>query len=245
MDSTIFFKNMPTDLEQPRQRPHYTNSPTNVHPPVTNSGKSSKEEKGPAPLHDFNGPIKFYNLASTLHAVARTRGAELINHNVLFAAASLKSASIFLPIACDMSIYSRNFAHFVLLGRDDISRDILKSVNGITKECEIMFHDGRSDFSLTSSDFRMEVSVGGIQPYQQFCPSSGDHNRRIGEEELWFLDGLSDRAATLGRTVIQLPENAERNLMWITLLDSASLSAGIKSRLTLLFMPSHSHLDPS
>lgn len=68
------------------------------------------------------------------------------------------------------------------------------------------------------------MSVGGIQPYQQFCPSSGDHNRRIGEEELWFLDGLSDRAATLGRTVIQLPENAERNLMWITLLDSASLS---------------------
>jgi hypothetical protein len=45
-----------------------------------------------------------------------------------------------------------------------------------------------------------------------------------GEEEAWFLKGIKGRAATLGRTVIELPENAERNLMWITLLDSASLS---------------------
>lgn len=30
--------------------------------------------------------------------------------------------------------------HFALMGRDDIAMDILKSVNGITKECKIMFH---------------------------------------------------------------------------------------------------------
>jgi hypothetical protein len=44
-----------------------------------------------------------------------------------------------------------------------------------------------------------------------------------GEEELWFLKALGDRAISLGRTVIELPDNAEKNLMWITLLDSSSL----------------------
>ncbi len=44
-----------------------------------------------------------------------------------------------------------------------------------------------------------------------------------GGEELWFLKGLKERAIELGRTVIDLPEDAEHNLMWITLLDSSSL----------------------
>lgn len=30
--------------------------------------------------------------------------------------------------------------HFALLGRDDISMDILKSVNGVANECKIIFH---------------------------------------------------------------------------------------------------------
>ncbi len=44
------------------------------------------------------------------------------------------------------------------------------------------------------------------------------------EEELWFSKGVTDRAVALGRTVIELPNNAEQNLMWLTFLDSASLS---------------------
>jgi hypothetical protein len=30
--------------------------------------------------------------------------------------------------------------HFALMGRDDISIEALKSVNGITKECKIAYH---------------------------------------------------------------------------------------------------------
>ena len=141
-----FFKNMPTDLENPRQRPSYgfTAGP-NAPPPKSTPGEDSRSKPGhegtaESVAHDFNGPIKFYHLASTLHAVSKTRGAELINHNVLFAAASLKSAARLLPIACDMAIRERNYVHFALLGRDDISMDILRSVNGITKECKIIFH---------------------------------------------------------------------------------------------------------
>jgi hypothetical protein len=39
-----------------------------------------------------------------------------------------------------MAARQRNYVHFALMGRDDISMDILKAVNGITKECKITYH---------------------------------------------------------------------------------------------------------
>ena len=85
--------------------------------------------------------------------------------------------------------------------------------------------DGRPDFSLHSTDFRMEVSASAafnhintfVHPQATFVDASG-------EEEAWFLKGIKDRAVAAGRTLIDLPEDAEQNLMWITMLDSASLS---------------------
>lgn len=87
-----FFKNMPTDLENPRARPTYNHDPQKPpqgsetkSPPASNQGTIPKtnEPKTSEGLHYFNGPIKFYKLASTLHAMARTHGSELINHNVV------------------------------------------------------------------------------------------------------------------------------------------------------------------
>lgn len=85
--------------------------------------------------------------------------------------------------------------------------------------------DARPDYSSQSSDFRMEVSSAAafghintfIHPQATLIDGSG-------EEESWFSRGVQDRAITLGRTVIELPDNAEKNLMWMNLLDSASLS---------------------
>jgi hypothetical protein len=56
-----------------------------------------------------------------------------------------------------------------------------------------------------------------VHPQAVFIDASG-------EEEMFFLRGLKDRASSLGRTVIEMPDGAEQNLMWTTLLDSASLS---------------------
>lgn len=242
-----FFKNMPTDLEQPRQRPSF-GPPAGQNAPapktVPNSydtvSKMADDDTAETPLHNFNGPIKFYQLASTLHSVT-TRGSSPINQNVLFAAASLKSAASLLPIACDMGIRARNYVHFALMGRDDISMDILKSVNGVGKDCGITFHDARPDFSVSSSDWRMEVSSAAafkhindfVNPQATFVDSSG-------EEEVWFLKGLKHRAAILGRTIIELPDNADQNLMWITLLDSSSLSAWNKASIDFIV-----HAQPS
>lgn len=76
-----FFKNMPTDLENPSRRPHYmpnTGSPASTPP----SGQKTKESAVNVP-HDFSGPIKFYDLAESLHAVGNTRGMDLVNPNVV------------------------------------------------------------------------------------------------------------------------------------------------------------------
>ena len=78
---------------------------------------------------------------------------------------------------------------------------------------------------MHSTDFRMEVAASAafnhintfVHPQATFVDASGD-------EEMWFMKGIKDRAAATGRTVIDLPENTEQNLMWVTMLDSASLS---------------------
>jgi hypothetical protein len=147
-----FVKNIPTDLQRPPSlRPSYppdTGGQSRPIPKTTapshkggHSGHSTKadkkEQKGE---HWFNGPIKFYELAASLHSISATGGAMADNRNVLFAASSLQSASILLPVACEMAKWKRNDVHFAFMGRDDISMDILKSINGVTKECDIWLH---------------------------------------------------------------------------------------------------------
>ena len=71
----------------------------------------------------------------------------------------------------------------------------------------------------------MEVSCGAafthinsfIQPQATFIDVSG-------EEDLYLVTGLKNQANSLGRTVIEMPEDAEQKLMWTTLLDSLSLN---------------------
>jgi hypothetical protein len=71
----------------------------------------------------------------------------------------------------------------------------------------------------------MEVAVSaGFNHINTFVHPQATFVDASGEEEIWFLKGIKNRAVSLGRTVIDLPENAEQNLMWITMLDSASLS---------------------
>lgn len=71
----------------------------------------------------------------------------------------------------------------------------------------------------------MEVSsFAGFNHINTFVHPQATFIDGSGEEESFFSKGLKTRAASLGRTVIELPDNAEQYLMWVTLLDSASLS---------------------
>lgn len=94
-----FYKNMPTDLKNPRQRPHYTQSggaPARAGWKGTDGLKASSSQLNPnedsksagdeltdVPEHDFNGPIGFHRLASTLYGMAKVKGSDLVNKNVV------------------------------------------------------------------------------------------------------------------------------------------------------------------
>lgn len=90
-----FFKNMPTDLENPRPRPNYDHSGTQIYPtqssnqpaPVTQGSATSDQVEGHTEQlqHNFNGPIKFYNLATSLQTGGRHKGSETSNRNVVCA----------------------------------------------------------------------------------------------------------------------------------------------------------------
>ena len=140
----LFVHNIPTDLGPVIKRPDYKalaqgslQSPRSeehiTEPP-------RPEKLLPAEEHYYDGPFKFYKLATSLYGAARLIGHAGVNKNVLFAASDLKSAGDIIPIACEMARWERNVVHFVIMGRDDLAIDEIKLVNGLTEECKIIWH---------------------------------------------------------------------------------------------------------
>ncbi|KAI9821788.1 MAG: hypothetical protein M1827_002369 [Pycnora praestabilis] len=228
----LFFRNIPTDLPPASRR---YDSRLAFGPPSKNRGQTlppqgrppyDNDEPTGSSLHYFSGPIKFYSLAATLHGIAKTMGHRPINKNVLFAAASLKSASLLIPVACEMARWRRNYVHFVFMGRDEIPLEDVMELNGVGPECDVFWHDGRPDFSPYSSDFRMEVSVSaGLNHVDAFMHPQVVITDDSGEEEAYFTKAMRETTGNLHKPIIELPRDAAENLMWLTRLDSGSLSA--------------------
>jgi hypothetical protein len=90
---------------------------------------------------NFNGALRFPSLAGTLQAIASTDGALPINRNVLFAAASLRSISTLLPLACRMAAKKTNYVHFAMIHNTDVPIPDLLALNGVDEdECPVIFH---------------------------------------------------------------------------------------------------------
>ncbi|KAG8527557.1 uncharacterized protein KY384_007709 [Bacidia gigantensis] len=232
----LFIKNIPTDVgPHPRWADTRTyqapvaegklTSPTSTPP---NSKKPPRPtEPSSAQEHYHDGPIKFWQLAASLHAVAKLGGQKELNKNVLFAAASLKSVAELLPLACEMSQWERNDVHLAIMGRDDMEmRDIL-TINGVSEEdCNVHWHDARPDFSRWSSDFRMESSVAAsLEHIQTFVHPQVILTDAPSREEQYFVNGIRGKALDLWKPLIELPLDAMKTLTWITRLDSSSLAA--------------------
>ncbi|KAK3990045.1 hypothetical protein QBC44DRAFT_74330 [Cladorrhinum sp. PSN332] len=238
----LFIHNLPTDVpirdrRHPNYRPRVPQAGDATAPgPMPKLKPHRKPERpkqtktdsimAPAPHGDYDGPITFRKLARTIQAISSTQGGNPVNKNVLFAAASLKSASLLLPMACDMGIEARSYVHFALMGGSDIDIKALRSVNGIDESCQIIFHDGRPDYATTSTTNRLGLSSNRalyhinnyMHPQTVFVDVSG-------EEEDYFLRAIRKQALKSGIPIIELPENAHSRLGWLTKLDSASLAA--------------------
>ncbi|KAK4178206.1 hypothetical protein QBC36DRAFT_299552 [Triangularia setosa] len=184
----------------------------------------------------YDGPIYFRKLAATLQAIeSSTSGYSAVNKNVLFAAASLKSASLLLPMACKMGTELRSYVHFALMGGSEIDLDELRAVNGIDESCQIIFHDARPDYAATSTLSRLETcATRGLYHIYKYMHPQVLLLDASGTEEHYFLNGIRKQADALGVPVIDLPKNAHSRLSWVTKLDSSSLAAWNKISIDIL-----------
>ncbi|SLM40275.1 hypothetical protein LPUS_11022 [Lasallia pustulata] len=241
----FFIKYIPTDLGPANKRGNMR-TPTAGgrlgRPPAADEG-SSMDQPPHADKHYYNGPIYLNQLAATLHGIAKMRGQQESNKNVLFAVSNLKSASELIPIACDMALWKRTFVHFTLMGREDLPIDALKEVNQVTEECNIHWHDARPDYSAWSTDLRMEVSVGAsLGHIHNFMHPQVIITDDLSKENPFFVKAIRAKAKEIGRAIIELPADAAENLMWITRLDSASLQAWNNAYIDILI---HAPVDSS
>lgn len=150
--AVLFIRGIPTDLgpnsrrgdsriyQGPRSTKPLTPADAPKNAPRRPATPSEAEE------HYHNGPIKFYKLAASLHAVAALGGQKEVNKNVLFAASSLKSVSELVPLACEMARWDRNDVHLALMGRSNMDLDEIRLLNGAVENCKVHWH-GQS-FSL-------------------------------------------------------------------------------------------------
>ncbi|KAF5123638.1 hypothetical protein E5D57_011554 [Metarhizium anisopliae] len=164
----------------------------------------------------YDGPIRYPALASSLGAIASTGGDSPHNRNVLFAAASLKSVSTLLPMACEMGIERQSYVHFAFIGTADIAMQDLLEVNGIDKTCPLILHVSSSDLL----NFHMH-------PQAVFVDSTN-------AEESYFLRAVRDQVSSTQSALIELPEHSRTSLAWISKLDSAALSAWNDVRFDIL-----------
>ncbi|KAI9797395.1 MAG: hypothetical protein M1835_000728 [Candelina submexicana] len=202
-----------------------------------------EEDSSGGTKHYYNGPIKFYKLAISLHGIATTAGHRSNNRNVLFAAANLQSASVLIPMACEMARWSRNYVHFIIMGRDDITVEDILGVNGAGAECDVYWHDGRPDYSPYSSDSRMRASIlAGLKYVDEFMHPQVVITDSSGQEDAFFTSAVREKTSVSRKALIELPRDAAENLMWLTRLDSGSLRAWSSANIEILI---HASQGPS
>lgn len=220
----LFFRNIPKDAIPATRRhgagPFPPESPQYVS--AGPKGPPSRPDSSVENKHYFEGPVKYYNLAASF---AAERGPAHDNRNVLFVASNLKSAASLLPLACDMSKQNKNRVHFMLTGRDDMAMHDMEMINGVTEaDCSIRWHDGRPDYSIYSTDYRMEVSVrASLYHITSVMRPKVVLVEGPGREDSFFSKGIKDKASELGVPLIELPTKAAEQLDWISKLDASSL----------------------
>ncbi|TKA76630.1 hypothetical protein B0A55_04924 [Friedmanniomyces simplex] len=208
-------------------------------PPAKPKTASDEEES----KHYYDGPIKFYRLATSLHAITRTSGIRPRNRNVLFAVSSLQHAANLIPMACEMAKWDRNYVHMAFLGRDSLSVDDILEVNGVSaKDCTVYFHDGRSDYSEYSTEKRAEVAVSGAMKHiNDFMHPQAIIMDDSVLEDAFFVRAMRYKAAEMRRALIEIPAGRYEDFLWITRLDSGSLSNWFKPTIDILIhAPPHS-----
>ncbi|KAH0301097.1 hypothetical protein KCU71_g11639, partial [Aureobasidium melanogenum] len=255
----LFVHNIPTDLgsvDQRMGRPlrpgHQVNGvefgyrpPARPAQQAAHPNTPSKEPTGPPPKpqsigiqesHYYAGPVKFYRLAKTIQAIARTMGHRKDNRNVLFAASNLKSAANLLPMACEMARVDKNFVHFTLLGRDAMPLEDVLEINGVDRDsCDLFIHDARCDYSEYSTDARAEASVvGALGHIHMYMHPQAVVVDDSSVEDAFFIRALRSKLSILATPLIEVPKGKYEDFLWMTRLDTGGLTSWHRPSVNIL-----------
>ncbi|KAK6431326.1 hypothetical protein LTR95_012509 [Oleoguttula sp. CCFEE 5521] len=214
-----------------KERSSVTGEPTGAPPRGVEDAEDEERKK-----QYYDGPIKFFRLATSLHAISKTMGMRAVNRNVLFAAASLRSVANLMPMACEMARWDRNYVHLALMGRETMSLDEVLEINGVTKEgCQVTFHDARADYSEYSSELRLEIAVAGAMKHvNDFMHPQAIITDDSAVEEAAFTKAMRAKGKALRRPVIEIPKDGYERFLWLTRLDAGSLGSWFKPRIDVL-----------
>ncbi|KAK1831397.1 hypothetical protein QBC39DRAFT_351867 [Podospora conica] len=254
----LFFSNIPTDVPIRYRRPGYipgdgsqflrpASGPPRTMPKAGKpmrapnwSGKPKEaapkeQERVSAPPGGYDGPIQFTTLGGSLSAISDTGGDSAVNRNVLFAASSLQSVALLLPIACQMGAELRVYVHFAVMSRSDMTMDEFREVNGVDKSCHIIFHDARPDHAADMSEMRFSKTVLRAMYHINYYvhPQAVIVDASSSESGL-FTEAMRVQTRSMSVPLIELPENSAQQLGWLTKLDSASLAAWDKLNIDIL-----------
>ena len=214
----LFFKHLPTDVAPVSRRydKFGAQRATFIQPPEKNPNPSLNTDVQHA--QDYDGPIQFHKLASTLRGYRFYYGGQ---DNVLFAFSSLDSASLVVSAACTMAHQNRTKVHVARLGRHDVNAKELLELNGIPEnECPTLWHDARPDHALESSTERMAASVqAALQALQRELSLNAILFDDSGSEDDFFLGAIKSQAKPAGTAAIPLPNRDA----WMFSLDGHSL----------------------
>ncbi|KAG5983509.1 hypothetical protein E4U43_006268, partial [Claviceps pusilla] len=204
-------------------QPSSAENPSGKNPKAVGNADSGGSSLNPRPKYE--GPLRFTALSSTLQAISATRGILPKNRNVLFAAASLKSVSTLLPMACKMATERQNYVHFAYMGLADITIKELLEMNGADKDCEIVTHDGRPDHFESSTEHRMRLAITtALYHINTYMHPQAVILDSTTAEENYFLASARNQILSTPSALIELPNRPEKSLAWISKLDSSALS---------------------
>ncbi|OJD20170.1 hypothetical protein ACJ73_08497 [Blastomyces percursus] len=219
----------PNDLgQQESDGSSISSEPPSEPPPNTTDGIPSDGSRS------YSGPIMFYSLAKSLYTAG---GFDVFGRRnlVVFAAADMQALSDLLPLACEMTRQKLNRVHFVVMGRNNVSVQGIRMVNGVdAEECPLIWHDARPDYAPESTDARMESSVmAGLSRINSALRPSVVITHGYSREEAFLWKGVKVKASRMGVPHISLPARSSK-FMWLSKLDSSSLEAWNKVDLQIL-----------
>ncbi|CAK4031411.1 hypothetical protein DOTSEDRAFT_74243 [Lecanosticta acicola] len=198
--------------------------------------RDKSKENEEASKHYYNGIVRFYKLAQSLHKISRTYGNLAQNRNVLWAASSLKSAANLMPMACEMAKVDRTHVHLAIFGRSTLALEEILALNGVDEgECKVYFHDARGDYADYSSDARAESATkGAMNHINDFMHPQVVIMDDSAREDAFFTKAMRTKAKEFGKSLIEVPGGRYEQFLWITRLEAGSLASWFKPNVEIV-----------